>query len=274
MGEGTTTDWTGFPSSGKTVLLLNFLVLASKRHGWRHVIYMPDAGTEAEVLADVINIAAKKSFLYKPKISDKEIHYWAEWVQYHFLILKKSDIKARITPYAFGAEAAAFASARDMVKTVTLDAWKDLFHDDSRYKRHDIYLEDVLSYRNKVAEESGLHIHTVIHPTKPQRDVDGKIKPPSGYDLKGGSEWYNNAKNIVTVHRPDRESNLVEFYTRKIKPRSLGQMGRVGFWFDYRTYNYYYIDEGGREIFLDGEIRNEKPLAEKNEQGIETDLPF
>ena len=87
-----------------------------------------------------------------------------------------------------------------------------------------------------------MHLHTIIHPKLTEKE-NGIRKPPSPYDLKGGSEWANNGKNMITIHREDIMNNAVDVYFNKIKPRSNGNVGRIQMYFDVEKFVYY--DEMG-----------------------------
>ena len=275
MAEGTTTDWTGFPISGKTMLLFNFLIEASRRHGWKHVLYTPDAGNPVEVVADLISIYTGKRFVgnYGNKITEQEIADALHFIDHFFLLVEKKDLKKRITPDAFWDFVAEMHVKDQSIKTGVIDSWKDLYHDDRDYKREDKYLEDILSYRNVLAEREGLHFHTVIHPTKPQRDNLNQIKPPTAYDLKGGSEWFNNAKNIIAVHRPSKDTNLAEVYVRKVKPRSIGKIGKFDLFFDFTTLRYYYISPSGRWFLNGKEMTDKRAIMKEGGMTIITQEP-
>jgi len=60
--EGSTTDWTGYPGSGKTELLLDILKNCSLWYGHKHLIHMPDAGTIEEVIGKLIHKMSGRQF--------------------------------------------------------------------------------------------------------------------------------------------------------------------------------------------------------------------
>ena len=60
--EGGCTDWTGYAGSGKTELLLECLVNCSNWYGHKHLINMPDAGSNEEVVAKLIHKLSGKQF--------------------------------------------------------------------------------------------------------------------------------------------------------------------------------------------------------------------
>ncbi|NPA44809.1 MAG: hypothetical protein GXO49_04675 [Chlorobi bacterium] len=256
------TDWTGFPMSGKSQLLLEFLLNTSIFYGWKHLIYMPDVGNETEIMADLIHKKTGKTFdkRYQNHITEKEISNAGMFIDQHFFILTKEDLKAKMSPYEFWDYAVELKKSIG-IHTATIDAWKDLRHDTHLFAREDKYLEDVLSYRNALAEKHKLHIHTIIHPTRTEKDKNGFRKAPTPYDIKGGTEWFNNGKSIITVHRPQGEDkkaeNIVEIYFNKIKPRSIGSVGMAELYFDVAKFRYYEEINGKRKYArkeLDAEI--------------------
>lgn len=54
----------------------------------------------------------------------------------------------------------------------------------------------------RVAQETGLHIHLVVHCRKPQ---SGEDKPPGKYDIRGSSAISDQCSNVVTVWSDKRE---------------------------------------------------------------------
>lgn len=239
MSLGTCTDWTGYPMSGKTQFLMEALMNTSKFYGWKHLVYFPDVGNNIEIMADLINKKTGKSFDPKSHnaITDAEIIHASEWVLHHFKILTKTDVKAKMTPMEFW-DMAVKTKAEQGLETASIDSWKDLNHNYAEYGGYAQYLEFVLPYRNLIAEEHKLHLHTIIHP-KLTELTNGVRKAPTPYDLKGGSEWFNSGKCMVTVHRDDVTSNVATINFNKIKPRSNGSIGSVNINFDVAKLSYY-----------------------------------
>ena len=239
MMLGNCTDWTGFPMSGKTQFLMECLLATSKFYGWKHLVYFPDVGNEVEIIADLIHKVTGKTFDPKKQnvIKDKEISMAIDWIMKHFKVLSKRNVKAKLSPFEFW-DYAVDLKHREGLQTASIDSWKDMHHDTSKYARDDKYLEDVLSYRNHIAENNNLHLHTIIHPKLTEKE-NGIRKSPNPYDLKGGSEWINNGKNMITIHREDITNNLVDIYFNKIKPRSNGNVGRIQLRFDIEKFVYY-----------------------------------
>jgi hypothetical protein len=238
--------------SGKTQFLMEMLLNTSIWYGWRHLVYFPDVGSNVEILADLIHKKTGKSF--NPKhanhITELEIQTELDWITHHFLVLTKTEVKAKMTPMEFW-DMAVKLKESEGIHTASIDSWKDMSHPYDEFGGYAQYLEYALPYRNQIAEDNDLHLHTIIHPKLTEKERDGSRKAPVPYDLKGGSEWFNSGKNMITVHRPDINSNLVEVMFNKIKPRSVGQIGKISLNYDVLISRYYeqnLINTGGHQV--------------------------
>lgn len=247
------TDWTGYPQSGKTELLIELLLNTSLFYGWKHLLYVPDIGSKEDMISLVIHKLTGKTFdkRYKSNyIEESDITKNIDWVLEHFRILHKTDEKAKLTPYQFWDFGIEYSSTViGGIQTMVIDSWKDMKHD--RTMRDDQYLEDVLSYRNMIAEKYKMHLHTVIHPKGlgNEKTAKGERKVPGPDDLKGGSEWWNNGKNIIVVHRPEGSSNTTDVYVKKAKPKSVAKQGKCELFLDLVSYRYYHIDENNNRVY-------------------------
>jgi hypothetical protein len=248
MSLGNCTDWTGFPMSGKTQVLMECLMNTSRFYGWKHLVYFPDVGSNVEIIADLINKKTGKSF--NPSsynvITDDEIVSAIDWITHHFKVLTRNDIKAKMTPIEFW-DYAVQLKKDEGLETASIDSWKDLNHPYNDFGGYAQYLEFVLPYRNQIAEDNDLHLHTIIHPKLTEKE-NGKRSAPVPYDLKGGSEWFNSGKCMITVHREDPTFYKAELYFNKIKPRSNGKIGKHEIFFDKEKLVYFEQEQHGNTL--------------------------
>ena len=112
--------------------------------------------------------------------------------------------------------------------------------------RYDQWMEDTLSFRNELAERNNLHFHTIIHP-KSGKKVEGKTQMPDMHDLKGGSEWANNGKSIIIVHR-EFGSTITDIKINKAKPRIVGTEGIVSLQYDIKQGAFYEFIDGNKKF--------------------------
>lgn len=280
------TDWTGFPQSGKSELLLEVLLNTTLFYGWKHLIYVPDVGSKNEVLAILMHKITGKTFdkryVNTNYISEDEINKNLGYLLEHFKILHKEDINSKITPYEFWNYAAHLNSSTvGGIQTATIDSWKDMKHgispDGSTFSRDDKYLEDVLSYRNAVSEREKMHFHIVIHPRSgTEKDANGKRKAPKPDELKGGPEWWNSGKVMLSVHRVDGSKNEVDIIVTKAKPKSVAKQGKFSLFLDVVTSRYYFEDMGEKKYAEEKYIKpigiNLRDKIEQIDEG--DDFPF
>jgi len=218
----------------------NILCKLSKSKGLNHLLHLPDSGNPAEVMANLIHKYTGKSFNKKHRnaIEEHEILKCMGWINEHFNILKYDK---RPNPVEFWE----YANTLD-VQTASIDSWNYMRHDSSGTD----YLAQMLSSRNELAEKGNKHFFTIIHPKNPtQTDYDkhGVIKPPDVFNLMGGSEWNNNGKNIIVVHKETKESLNFDIYIRKTKPRIVGKTGFTTLQFDIKKQLFYNIFNGHNE---------------------------
>jgi hypothetical protein len=254
MQLGNVTDWSGFPGSGKTQVLMELLLNTSKFYGWRHLVYFPDVGSRTEIVADLLHKLTGKTFnpKYDNHIQEDEIYQQINWILHHFQILTKEDVKAKLTPFEFWD----MAASMEGIQTASIDSWKDMHHDYNKYGSYAQYLEIVLPYRNQIAEDNNLHLHTIIHPKLTEKE-NGVRKAPTPYDLKGGSEWFNSGKCMITVHRETKDTNEAQIIFGKIKPRSVGQTGQINLHLDLSNFIYYEHTDQGQRRYAQAKENNE-----------------
>lgn len=277
------TDITGFPQSGKSEFWLEMLLNTSLYYGWKHLLYVPDVGDKNEIIAILIHkITGKtfdKRFVNTNYISENEVLKELDWVLHHFRILHKDDLGAKITPYEFWNMAAQMNSDVDGgIQTATIDSWKDLKHglgqNNESFARDDKYLEDVLSYRNAMSEKYKMHFCIIIHPRSgTEKDKDGNRKAPRPDDLKGGSEWWNNGKTMITVHRPDGHKNMVQVIVTKAKPKTVAKQGICEMFFDFKL-NKFYWEYNGNKTYAKKEYFKPSGIALSEDFEDDNDVPF
>lgn len=253
MREGSCTDWTGLPASGKSELMLEFLYNVSEFYGKKHLLCVPDIGDVIEVMAILIHKKTGKTFDKKyPNFIDLKTAFNASsWLLEHFHIIEKTDEKSKIiSPMEFWDFAVEFKKEHGIFSAV-IDSWKDLRHDYTLYGGYAQYLSTVLPYRNFLSEKHKIHFHTVIHPKTPRRDKNGKLYHPQVDDMEGGAQWNNSGKTIISVHRESFDTKLADVQMLKVKPKVIGKRGFFAINFDPAVSRYYDLtnENGGSKVF-------------------------
>ena len=265
MKLGLCTDWGGYPSMGKTTFLNQLLINTSILHGWKHLMFVPDAGSEEEVYADLIWMHTGKTFdkIYPNRIAQSEADEAYDFLRKYFYVLVEKDFKmASYESILQSSLRLQREFTRDSkpntpiengyFQTLTIDSWKDIKKKYERGESPTDYLARMLSRRNKLSAYLNIHSHIIIHPTKP--DMESRGKPPSSYDYMGGSEWYNNAKSQMTYHRDKTQQpsyrdpmlNIAEVYSLKQKPKVVGVEGMTN------NFRYSITENCFSELSIDG----------------------
>lgn len=282
MRENSCTDWTGYPQSGKTELLLECLFNTSNFYGWKHLLCVPDIGDAIEVMAVLIHKHTGMTFdkRYNNYISIKKAFDSATWLLQHFFILEKTESQASLSPVEFWEYAVEVKNDLG-IQTATIDSWKDMRHDYSKYGgTYAQYLSSVLPIRNDLSERHNIHFHTVIHPKTPRRDKNGNLVHPQVDDMEGGAQWNNSGKVILSVHRPTYDSIVADIQMLKVKPKVIGKRGFFAINFDVASSRYYDMttDNGGTKVYanqnesLEATYPHPDKLIEPNKEFLET--PF
>lgn len=277
--EGGCTDWTGYAGSGKTELLLEGLTNCSQWYGHKHLINMPDAGSNEEIIGKLLHKISGKQFeeFYYNKdgwkchvenrITEKEIYRYLPDVLEYFKIYNPKQKSKGTTPKEFWDYAAKNKKELGIFSAV-IDSWNYMKHDTEGFSREDKWLEHTLSYRNELAESSGLHFHTIIHPKTEKKNKEGKTVCPDMHSLKGGSEWSNNGKTIIVVHR-DFGSNITQIRIEKAKPKIVGVQGNTVLQYDIKAGKFF---EASIEIGFGEPVKNYAAKSVETNQEVKQEI--
>lgn len=253
---GTVTEITGYPYSGKTLFLKEIIVNSYLKHGIKHCLFMPDDGSILEIIENLTHKLSGKTFNKKfdNLITENEVYRWGTQILNDFVIV---DDNQSISPIEFWNK-----SIENDCKVASIDSWNVMAHPSQITTG---YLAKTLSERNRLAQSNNVHFFTIIHPKNPTSqnyNKDGVLKEPSVFDLMNGSEWNNNAKNIIVVHKQEREGMEYEIHVKKTKPRIVGSTGMVKFNFHIPSQRFYEFGEvGENRYFYDNGFKDKEPIS-------------
>jgi hypothetical protein len=198
---------------------------------------MPDDGSDTEVISNLLHKMTGKTFEkgYPNTITEKEISKYSSQLLDRFKFISAEH---SIEPEAFWN----YAKENDCNSAV-IDSWNYLAHKGEPTKPE--YLRKILSIRNRFMEVNKMHSFIIIHPKNPdpKQVKDGSVKKPSVYDLMGGSEWNNNGRNIIVVHKNSKDNfEPYKITIDKVKPKHYGQLGEVLLSMDWAKQRFYEFD--------------------------------
>ncbi len=216
------TDISGKPTNGKSEFALELLFYQSEAFGMRHLLYVPDVGSYNEIRRKLIQKHLRRSFRgYPNSATEEDVIKCSTWIDFHFLIATKKDVKKPITAIDLWDFTVDFKDDSGIINTCLIDSWKNLYHEYNG--REDSYLDYVLSYRNELAENKQRHFMTIAHPKNVEYDKDTKKhRIPTANDISGGSSWLRNGKTIITVDWPEKDFPHIDVYFWKVKPDTIG----------------------------------------------------
>ena len=235
--KGGCTDITGYPFYGKSLFLKEIIMGLTINDNWRHCVYMPDDGSDTDVISNLLHKMTGKTFEkgYPNTITEKEIAKYSSTLLDRFKFISAEH---SIEPEAFWNYA-----KENSCHSAVIDSWNYLAHKGE--PTNPDYLRKILSTRNRFMEVNNMHSFIIIHPKNPdpKQVKDGNVKRPSVYDLMGGSEWNNNGRNILVVHKGSKENNQpYSINIDKVKPKHYGSIGEVSLQIDWAKQRFYQYD--------------------------------
>jgi len=235
--KGGCTDITGYPFYGKSLFLKEMLMGLTVNSGWRHCVYMPDDGSDVEVISNLMHKLTGKTFdtRFGNRITEKEIAKHASTIcdKFKFISSEHSLEPEALWNYA----------KENKCDSAVIDSWNYLAHKGEPTSPD--YLRKILSLRNRFMEVNKMHSFIIIHPKNPDPKAvkDGSVNKPSVYDLMGGSEWNNNGRNIVVVHKNSKENHEpYQIHIDKVKPKHYGNLGTCSLSMDWNSQRFYEYD--------------------------------
>lgn len=233
-----TTLLTGYPSSGKSYLLLNLQMALSRIHGHKHVIFSPEMGAPEWITLKLINIYAGK---WAGGMNDMQVSQCMNWLQEHFVILS-CDNTPMLKDIEEGIKEA--KSLLGDIGTFSIDNLNDMKHVINT-PTYDMYYEPWMLEFNNIADRHNTHGFLTAHPLT-GGGIDTSV-PPKPDRIKGGGAFWNKGYNILSWAR-DGEHGTLAFY--KIKPEIVGKFGEINMHCDFNRYTYFKQDNFERRQYL------------------------
>ena len=239
VGMGQWTLITGTPGSGKSEWLDAVMVNLAQNEKWRFVIYSPENWPLALHHAKIIEKYVGKPFNPGPneRLSYKEIEDAETWMHGKFLFAKpdRPDITTILN------EANQYVGSGSFKFGVVIDPWNHLEHHRPQGMSETEYVSDVLSQVIKWVRERNAHLWLVAHPSKMQKNKEGKLPIPTPHDVSGSAHFWNKADNCVTVWRDQSnyQNQDVQIHVQKIRFKNIGHIGVTTIKYDRVTGRYF-----------------------------------
>jgi len=235
---GDLTIVTGIPGSGKSEFIDAIITNMAELHGWRFAI----CSFETPPPLHVIKLAEKRAELPfwdgpSPRMSRAKLGEVMSWVEDHFFFVRADEESPDID---WILERAKVAVVRYGVRGLLIDPYNEIEHKRPRWQSETEYVSQLLGKIRRWAQLNGVHVWFVAHPQKLQRLRDGSVPVPSLYDIAGSAHFVNKADVGMVVHRVyDAIEPTTIVYFRKIKYKSIGEVGESHFLYEKKTGRYF-----------------------------------
>jgi twinkle protein len=238
VGLGQWTLLTGTPNSGKSEWLDALMVNLAKREAWKFVIYSPENHPLELHHSKIIEKYIGKPFSPGPnqRVDEEELDGALEWMDGKFMFAKpdRPDIMSILE------EANRHAGMSIFKLGVVIDPWNQLEHSRPMGFSETEYVSHTLSEVIRWVREVGCHLWLVAHPSKMQKNKDGKLPVPTPHDVSGSAHFWNKADNCITVWRDQVEgSQEVQIHVQKVRFKHIGRIGAEVLKYDRVTGRYF-----------------------------------
>lgn len=237
VGLGQFTLVTGTPGSGKSEWLDAVMVNLALRGDWRFVIYSPENMPLELHYAKIIEKYIGKPFNPgpSPRVDEDELDSALNWMhgKFHFAKPNRPEIVSILR------ESLDLEMATGKLGVV-IDPWNFLEHHRPGGMSETEYVSSVLSEVLSYVREHRVHLWLVAHPSKLQRNKDGKLPVPTPHDVSGSVHFWNKADNCVTIWRDasDYANPNVDVHVQKIRFKHIGHVGLATLLYDRVTGRY------------------------------------
>lgn len=221
---------TGMPSMGKSEVLDAIAVNTAILHDWRWLYFSPENFPLEEHLKKFVE---KKAGDMLDSLTIKQVEEAAGWVDDHFAWIHPAEDRSSLLGILSIVEQR--IQEGHQVDCIVIDPWNELDHSGQQGQRDDQYISKCLTTLRRFHREYNLLTCVVIHPTKLQKDKDGRYPIPNLYDCNGGAMWRNKCDFGLCVHREDLAKHEAHIHVQKVKFKTMGKTGKVVLDYEYKT---------------------------------------
>jgi twinkle protein len=259
---------TGIPSSGKSEFIDEIAERLNIRYGWRFAYFSPENAPLAYHASKLIEKFTGKKFS-RNTLGYGEYRNVKEHLEKNFFFIAPPD-NFKIDNIL---EKAKYLVRKKGIKALVIDPYNRL--DSEQGNRNEtLYISGLLDKLTNFAQMYDVMVILMAHPTKLQKNKDGKFEAPTLYDISGSANFANKADFAIVVHR-NMEQNYVEVHVRKVKFKHLGEHGVCFFRYNINNGRYVPYDTNGSngEIIWDNNnhlIQQIKEQHQKSEHHLFT----
>jgi twinkle protein len=236
---------TGIPNHGKSEFLDALAINLARLHGWRFAVCSFENPPE-EHLAKLAEKYFGAPFWDGPtrRMTESELSAAiGGWIADHFHLIRFDDEVPTIEAIL---DKARIAVARYGTRGLVIDPYNEIEHRRPPQMSETEYVSQLLSKLKRFAQNRGVHVWIVAHPTKLPRE-NGSLPVPTLYDISGGANWANKADIGLAVHRPGLQADT-QIVVHKVRSKAVGKPGTVTLRWDSATGRYSEIPEASHGV--------------------------
>jgi len=232
------TIWTGYPGSGKSTFLETYLLnLMIENEDLKCAVFSPEHYPLQKHFGIVSQRITGKPF-DKKSMTKEEIDTVMEWSDKQLFMINPDGDGDGVVDWDWMIEKWKEMVFRFGVNVILVDAFNKVFMKDDGTSEINKVLNKITHFKRQY----DVHIHLVAHTKKPFIPDGGHAKMPNPYDIAGSAHFYNQADNIIMVHRD--EDNLTQVRTGKIKFSAYGRdRSQIQLCFDRELGRYHRLDQ-------------------------------
>jgi hypothetical protein len=267
--------WYGWPGHGKTTIGLCIMAQIAKREKKKFLLYCREEGEAKDITNLLASIWIGRQFYPggQNRMNEGQLTAAIRELTQYFTILD-----GRVDGFQGLITAASEAQDETQMRYwgIMADPLNTLVRGSESIAA--MYEEGLMTIHDD-AKKTGRHYLLFTHPGS---DADKKEKtengityqpPPTAWNLKGGRTLYDMGYLMIGVWRPPfglanagdaYRKNETHLLVQKIKPRGSGEAGAtIKLYYDLDRFNYFEIDDKGKESFANGNSAHEMPKPEQ-----------
>ena len=245
MEKGAFVVVTGTPHSGKSEIMDQIIVDSARNHGWKWGILSPENMPLQRHMAKQIEKWAGRPFaVHDHRMTGAEVQQAAQELSEYTTYLKPSLDQAYTLEWVLDTMQKCWE--RDRIDGLLLDPWTEMAFERDKHLSETEYVGKILSKFKRWANERGVMLCVVAHPTKMAKQDDGNFPVPTLWSISGSAHWFNKADDGLVIYRrfvnsdgeTDKSGN-VQLFVQKKRNRLAGELGGVDLWWSKETGRYY-----------------------------------
>lgn len=203
----------------------SLMVNLSMNHDWRFAIFSPENQPlqrhAAKILQQYVERPFSEGHLARMSIEEREDA--KEWMQERFFFILPDDDELTVDHIL---EKAKTTVARYGIRGLVIDPWNEIDHNRPSGLTETEHISQSLGRIRRFARMYQVHVWVVAHPTKLQKDLQGKYPVPTPYDIAGAAHFRNKADCCIAVWRDvSEEDKVVQIHIQKVRFREIGKVG-------------------------------------------------